>query len=70
MYENLKKALAKAIQHSFTPEDILDENTLREAAEEYVYEHDLDIKDHLRAQIDLTDEFDSALEEIDWSDIW
>lgn len=70
MYDNAKEALKKAIRDFFTQDEILDDATLRNAANAFVYEHDEEVCEHLRDQIDLEDVFEHALEDIDWYDIW
>ncbi len=70
MYENAKNALRKAIRDFYCQDDILNETTLREAAQNFVYEHDEEVREHLREQIDLEDVFESVLDDIDWYEIW
>lgn len=70
MYETAKRALTKAIRDFFTQDEILSEDFLRQAAADFVYEHDEDIREHFRDKVNTDDIFDSILDEIEWYDIW
>lgn len=70
MNETAKKALIKAIRDFFTQDEILSEEYLRDKASDFVYEHDEEIREHFRDEIDTDDIFESILDEIDWYDIW
>lgn len=70
MYENAKKELTKAIREFFTQDEILSQDFLRQAAQDFVYEHDEEIREHFRDEIDTDDIFDSLLDEISYNDIW
>lgn len=70
MHENAKKALQKAIRDFFTLEDIMSEEYLRDAAQNFVYENEEDIRETLRDQIDTYDLFTNLMDEINFYDIW
>jgi len=70
MNDNAKKALAKAIRNFFTEDEILSEDYLTQAAQDYVYEHDEEIKEHLRDQLCIDEIFEDALSDLAWYEIW
>lgn len=70
MNETAKKALKKAIRDFFTFDEIMSEEYLRDSAQDFVYEHDEEIREILRNQIDTTEIFSNLLDEIDLYDIW
>lgn len=70
MREMLKNALKKAIQNFFRYEDLFDEKFIRYAAEDYVFNHDQEIKERLLEDIDLTDEFEEVLNDLPYYEIW
>lgn len=70
MHETARKALKKAINNFFTQEQILSEEYLREKAADFVYEHNEEILERIRDEIDTDDIFISALDAIDWNYVW
>lgn len=70
MNEKMKKIFTEAIRNFITIDEVLSDDFIRRAAEDYVYEHDEEIREHLRDEINMDDEFESILDSLDWYDIW
>lgn len=68
--DRIRKALAKAIRNFYTINELYSDKELEEAASEFVYNHDMDVLQHIKDTIDLDCNFADALDELDIDEIF